>query len=194
VILVLQHSATEEQLAEILEEVEHAGLQGRLLRSDDTPLIHIVSGPTRRARRLLRLEQVQALLPTSGPRVRRFGRRFYPYHFIRWCAACIALLGLLVFFAGYLPPGTGVEIDTRGAPAGLAMTWYAEGTLAILDTFSPERTWVGWLLLLGASALVFLLPVIDRTKGERRVERWVVLGASVAFVAAVTYFAMGGPK
>ena len=193
-ILVLDSSATEEQLAEVLEEIEHAGLRGRLLRSDDTPMIHVVSGPTRRARRFLRLEPVQALLPTSGPRVRRFGRRFYPYHFIRWCAACIALLGLLVFLAGYLPPGTGVEIDTRGAPAALDMTWYAEGTLAILDRFSPERTWVGWLLLLGASALVFLLPVIDRTKGERPVERWLVLGAGVVFVAAALYFAMGGPK
>jgi hypothetical protein len=193
VIVLLKRDATEAELAEVLEEVGAAGLEGQLVRSAGRPMIHIVSGPTRRARRFLKLESVRALIPTSGPRVQRSGRRFYPYHFIRWSAACLVLFGLLVFLAGYLPPGSGSPIDVLAPPADLTMPWYTRAPHTVLALVPPHLAWVGWLAMIVVAVLVFALPLIDRNRGRRPSERWPVLAAGLAVAAAVLYLTVGGP-
>lgn len=189
-ILVLDGAASEEQIADVLAELGQLGLRSALLTSADKPLVHVQGGPTRRARKLLRLEAVQALVPTSGPRVRRRGRRFYPYHFMGWCAVALGLSGLLVLLAGQLPPGVGTPVDPLAAADGASGSapWFLEAPL-----FAVERLGtLGWAALAALAVLLFALPWIDRTRGEGLARRWPFALLGLAGAALVVAFAAGG--
>lgn len=191
-IVVLRRGATDAQRDEIVRELEGYGLGVRALVGGGKPLLHVTSGPTRRARRVLAADVVEALVPTSGPRVRRQGYRIYPYYFIHWCAAGIAIFGVMVFLAGYLPPGTGSEIRLDDPPATLSWPWYARAPLALLQAFPPEQRWMAWGLLFLLCVVTFLLPVLDRTSGAGLRHRWPFAGAAVALIAVVVYFSLWG--
>lgn len=184
-IVVLRPGATEAEVAEVMDALARRGLAGRVVKTGDKSAVHITQGPTRRARRLLRYEQVEAIVPTSGPRVRRIGRRFYPYHFVNWSAFGIALLGVLVLLAGQLPPGIGDPVDYRHPLAVTQQPWYLGGPLAFVGLFGASAAWLGWFVL----ALLFLavlgLPLIDRSRGNGL--RGVRLAVGLALALAVLY-------
>jgi hypothetical protein len=201
-IVVLQRGTTGEQTREILDELERLGLEGHSVDVLEKPLIHVTAGPARLARRLLRLERVEALIPTSGPRVRRHGRRFYPYHLINWSSAALVALGVLVLLAGFFPPGVGRAIDATGAPAPLAAAaapvqevplsatplsataWYARGARAWLALFPERLVWLGWTAGALLVLLFVLLPRLDR--GRRPSPAFVLCALALAAWLALT--------
>ncbi len=186
-ILVLKPGIEQAELDEVLRELEKRGIEGRVLRGGSKPLVHLVAGPTRAARKLLKLEQVEALVPTSGPRVRHSGRRFYPYHFVHLSAGCLLLAGLLVLLAGNYPPGLGDAIDPQHPPQDLGYPWYVRAPLSFVALFPQGGAWLGWLCLyaLGLSAL--LLPTLERSRA--RWPRWVGLLLLLGWL----YMTFGGP-
>lgn len=160
-IIVLESGTNEAQKTEILAELEKRGLRGRVLEGPVRPVIHVIEGSTRQARKLLGLERVEALVATSGPRIRREGRRFYPYHFIGWCAAGLILLGILVTLAGFLPPGLGAELDPRAPRPDLVAPWFLCAPVALLR-FLPGM--LGWVVLAAAFVLLLCVPLLDRAR------------------------------
>lgn len=164
-ILVLKPGIDAQELAEVLAELEKRGIEGRVLKNGPKPLVHLVSGPTRSARKLLKLEQVEALVPTSGPRVRASGRRFYPYHFVQLAAVCLLLAGVLVLLAGNFPPGLGDAIDPQHPPQALGYPWYVRAPLSFVALFPQNSAWLGWLCLYALLLAALLLPSLDRTRG-----------------------------
>ena len=162
-IVVLERGATEAQVAKAVALLKGRGLDVRVVRADGRPLIHIVSGDARRARRALALDGVEALVPTSGPRVRRMGRRFWPYHFIRWSAVALILLSFLVLLAGQFPPGLGKPIEAHQAPADLSQPWYLRAPLLFATFFPPGLAWVASLILLALALCAYFLPYLDRS-------------------------------
>ncbi|HVS12278.1 MAG TPA: hypothetical protein VMS76_20625, partial [Planctomycetota bacterium] len=123
-IVVLERGSSSAQVAAVVAELERRGLTVRAVNASERVLIHVVEGSTRSVRAVLKMEPVQGLIPTSGPRVRREGRRFYPYHFIGWSAGALLLLAVLVLLAGFFPPGLGAEVDVTAPPAGSTYPWY----------------------------------------------------------------------
>lgn len=189
-ILVLKPGVDDEELAEVLRELEKRGIESRVLRGGTKPLVHLVSGPTRRARRLLKLEQVEALVPTSGPRVRSFGRRFYPYHFMHLSAACLLLAGLLVLLAGNFPPGLGDAIDPQHAPENLGYPWYVRAPLSFVALFPLSSAWLGWLCLYALGLVALLLPVLERSS-DGAPARWPKLLGALVLLGWI-YMTFGG--
>ena len=191
-IVVLKRGSTQPQIDEILGELQRLGLSGRVVRSVDKPLIHIVSGDAIAAKPLLRNDRVQALVQTRGPRVRRYGRRFYPYHFINWSIAALLVLGVLVLLAGLLPPGLGEPVQLDQPPARLGPPWYFRGLHEFLSLFPPQLAWLAWLLVGVIWGLILFLPALDRSAGRSIRERWrIVALGSLALLGAV-YLSLRG--
>jgi quinol-cytochrome oxidoreductase complex cytochrome b subunit len=186
-ILVLRPGASAAEVAEVLQELERRGCTGSVMRTGTGPVVHVTGGRSRRARRLRELEQVVEILPTSGPRVRREGWRFFPYHFVNWSAFGVALLGLLVFLAGMLPTGIGDEVDYSHPPEVVAQPWYLCVPLAFVHAFPPALAWLGWILLALAALALFFLPLLDRTPPESSSSSRLRQASALALVAAVAW-------
>ena len=129
-------------------------------------------------------------MATSGPRLRRYGHRIYPYHFIRWSAAGILIFGLAVLLAGQFPPGTGAAIGLERPPVPHPWPWYLEAPRAWLHLFDARQRWVGWSLLLAFVLALFCLPLLDRTHGRGTARRWPFAGVALALVAVVLYLSL----
>lgn len=193
-ILVLDRGSTEAQIEEVRQLLVERGLEVHVLTAGGKPAIHVLSGDTRRARKLLKHERVEALVPTSGPRVRVEGRRFWPYHFIRWSALSVAIVGALVMLAGQFPPGIGGPVDPRVPPAELDQPWYLRFSLDFVALFPASLAWVAWLLLLLLAAAFFALPLLDRDPRPSRVRRVAIGLAGIVLVALWLYAGFtGGP-
>jgi len=192
VIVLLARDTTDLQLEELQGELEAAGLETRLLNRSGRPMIHVLSGSTRRVRGLLRSDQVRALIPTSGPRVLQQGRRFYPYHFINWSAACLVLLGLLIALAGYLPPGTGGVIDVQHRPEVIELPWYGRAPATFVELLPEGWSGAGWAAVLLAVLWVFCLPLLDRSPGASVLRRAPILGIGLALAAATVVLTLWG--
>jgi DAHP synthetase family protein len=164
-IIVLKHGTEAGDVAEVAAEAERAGLTCRVLTASDRPVLHVVRGETRRARRLLANEHVQALVATSGPRVRHEGRRFFPYHVLNWCSATLLLLAAIVLLAGQLPPGLGPAPDPRAPSPPLVLPWWIAWAAR---AFAGRPAWLAPLLFAGAFLLLLLLPTLDRLATRRR--------------------------
>jgi len=147
VLIVLERGTTEAEQQAVLTALSDLGLEGRILGNLRKPLVHVLNRPTWKARKLLKMQRVETLLSTSGPRIRREGRRFYPYHFINWSSAFIVVMGLLVVMAGFFPPGVGVEIDPHAARVDVSPPWYLIAPLAIVSL--APAPWLGWLARAG---------------------------------------------
>lgn len=187
-ILVLEPDAAEPQVRAVLARMRELGLEGRPVRLGERPFIHVTEGPTPRAQRLLAEGLVAGLVPTSGPRVRREGRRFHPYHSLRLGAWLTLLVGGLFVLAGAFPSGVGVRpMPGQELPAISPWPWYLR-PFRVLYTALPEEP--GWL---GPGALVvlvlglFCLPWIDRSRGEG----WAARLPVVVLAAAGVLFALG---
>lgn len=193
-IVVLRSGANEAEIAEVLRELEQRGMRGSVVHAEK-PLVHVTAGPTRLARKLLKLEQVEGLIPTSGPRVQREGRHFYPYHFVNWSAWGVALLGGLVFLAGRWPPGIGSPIDLRHPPAAIDHPWYARAPAAFVAMFPASLSWLAWLLIAVAVVAVLALPVLDRSNPASNRSRLplVVIGMVLVALALFLSFAQLQP-
>jgi len=193
-ILVLRPGSTEADVAEVLQELDRRGCAGRVLVTEGSSVVHVVSGRTRRVRKLRALDQVLEVVPTSGPRVRREGWRFYPYHFVNWSACGIALLGLLVFLAGLLPTGIGAAVDYSHPAESVSQPWYLWAPLAFTRLFPSSLFWLAWTLLGLASLAVLLLPLLDRSRpdsGRARALRFVSALALVAVLALTLWQGAG---
>jgi quinol-cytochrome oxidoreductase complex cytochrome b subunit len=191
-IVVLKRGSTQEQIDEVLAELQRLGVPGRLVRSTDKPLIHVVSGDAILAMPLQRHERVQALVRTRGPRHRRQGRRFYPYHFINWCIAALLLLGTLVLLSGLLPPGLGEPVDLRRPPASIGPPWYFRGLDEFLGLFPAHQAWLSWLLVGLIWAVILFVPSLDRSAGRKLRQRWLVVGVGALAVIGALYLSLRG--
>jgi hypothetical protein len=191
-IVVLRRGTTDEQRDLVVRRLADLGLEVRALHAGGKPLLHVVAGPTRLARRVLRSEHVEALVPTSGPRIRRDGRRVYPYHFLNWCTAGVLIFGLMVLLAGQFPPGTLAAVDTQRPPETLAWPWYLRAPRAWLLLFSPERRWLGWAGLAALGLAALCLPRLDRTRGEGLARRWPFVAGSLALLLAAVVLTLRG--
>lgn len=165
-IIVLESGTSEEGLRTVVEALAKLGLRGNVLDAEHRPLIHVVEGPTRLARKVRKLEGVEALVATSGPRIRRQGRRFYPYHMIGWAGAGLLCLGVLVALAGFLPPGLGADPDPRAASAFVA-PWFLRAPLALLRLFPGSLRALGWLALAAVALVLLFVPSLDRSSVAR---------------------------
>ena len=194
-IVVLERGATETQVERAVAVLEGRGLVVRVVRAENRPLIHVVSGDTRKARRALALDGVEALVPTSGPRVRRTGRRFWPYHFIRWSAVALVLLSFLVLLAGQFPPGLGKPIEAHQPPADLSQPWYVRAPLAFVALFPPGLAWIASLILVALALVAYFLPWLDRSPSRALRDRLpaVVVGLLLVALWLAASFA-GGVK
>jgi quinol-cytochrome oxidoreductase complex cytochrome b subunit len=183
-IVVLKRGSTDAQIAEVVARLEEIGLGTRVVRRTDKPLIHVVSGATTLAKPVLKMERVQALVRTRGPRIRREGRRFFPFHFINACIACLLVLGALTMLAGFFPPGLGDRVDVRVTPVATAPTWYLRALSAFIDLFPPRLAWLP-LPLVGLTwlAIVFL-PVLDRSQANGFRSRLPVVAIGLFLLAA----------
>ena len=193
-ILVLERGITEEQVAEVLKELTRRGLEGRVVRTLDRPLVHVHSGRTRAARKLAHMERVVGLVPTSGPRVRREGRRFYPYHFVNWSAVTLLAMGALVCLAGFFPPGVGEAFDPRDPPGAVPEAWYLAAFRRAAAVFPAGSAWMVWPAMFAGWVLLYLLPRLDRgpnrPQGRGLRGRWPGLGLAGAIVAGVLYLVL----
>jgi hypothetical protein len=163
-IIVLKHGTEPAQIAEVVAEAQRRGLECRALTASDRPVLHVLRGDTRRARKLLGMHHVQALVATSGPRVRREGRRFFPYHLLNWCSATLLLVATIVLLAGQFPPGLGPAPDPRIVSNVLVLPWWIAWAVRAL---ADRPVWLGPLLVVGAMVLLFALPTLDRLVTRR---------------------------
>jgi quinol-cytochrome oxidoreductase complex cytochrome b subunit len=186
VIVVLRSGASDVEIAEVVRELEQRGLRGSVVHAEK-PMVHITAGPTRLARELLKLEQVDGLIPTSGPRVQREGRHFYPYHFVNWSAWGVVLLGVVVFLAGQWPPGIGSPIDLRHPPAGMDQPWYARAPSAFVALFPASLSWLAWCLVAAVVVSAMALPMLDRSDPASQRSRLPLLVIGVALVAMLLF-------
>jgi len=192
VIVVLERGATESEVRAVLAQLEELGLTGHAIESAEKPLIHVTGGRARRARKLIGMDAVEGLVPTSGPRVRSEGRRFYPYHFLYWSAVLLALLGVLMFMAGYSAPGLGARVDVRTPPDELPIPWYLRAPERVLDAFPADFVWAGWLVLGVIFLFVFLLPVLDRSEDRGLRHRLPAFAVGILFLLAIAVLTFGG--
>ena len=177
-ILVLDPTSSKEECQEVLAEMEKLGLRGELLGGLEKPLVHVVEGAGRRARRLLALRAVQGLVPTSGPRIRLRGRHFFPFHFINWTSAALPVIGLLVALAGFFPPGLGQEVDPTAPPPDIEVPWFA-----VLPARFAATGWKGAAAAGALLAFLLLVPWLDRSRGRALAARTVVVAVGAALVA-----------
>jgi hypothetical protein len=171
VILVLRPGTTEDAAADVLGELERRGCTGRIARTERGLVVHVTGGRRRRARGLKRLDAVLELVPTSAPRVRRVGWRFFPHHFVQWSAFGVALLGLLVFLAGRFPTGIGEPVDYRNPPASVEHPWYLGAPLAVVRLAPASLRWAAWLVLGLLFVALLGLPHLDRSDPARPARR-----------------------
>lgn len=178
-IVVLKPGTSREEIDEVVAALAHRGVETRVITSGGKPVVHLLSGSTRKARKLLKLDQVEAIVPTSGPRVRVEGRRFYPYYLVHLAATTVLVLGALVVFAGHFPPGLGDPIDPHRAPGALDWPWYVRAPMAFVALFPTTAAWLGWLCLYVLLLALFLLPWIDRSREHDPRPKWPLVAAAV---------------
>lgn len=191
-ILVLERGTPEEEQQAVLAELPALGLEGRLLTVADVPLIHLTSGPSRAARRLLRRGRVEALVATSGPRIRREGRRFYPYHFVNVASSLLLVIGALILVASFFPTGLGQPIDPRGSGPPLEVPWFLRAPVAVEAAFPAAHAWVGMLAVVAILVALVLLPLADRGRHARVGGRAVVLLGGALFLGLYAWLTWGG--
>jgi quinol-cytochrome oxidoreductase complex cytochrome b subunit len=185
VIVVLAPGTGEDGAREVLARLGALGLDGRLVRAGSRALIHVVRGCLGDAR-------VAAIVPTSGPRVRRAGRRFYPYHALRLGAGGLALLALLVALAGFFPPIAGGEPLGAEPDARAIWPWYLAILRGLYDVVPARPTWLAPGAALALLGVVLALPWLDRTRCSSLRARIPVLGAGLLLLGVFAALAAIG--
>jgi hypothetical protein len=192
VIVLLSPGAGREEVEAVLERMRELDLAGTPLAVGSLRLIHVTRGRTRRARHLLADPLVQAIVPTSGPRVRRVGRRFYPFHALCASAAGLLLLGCLVLLAGFFPPGVTRALAPGEVPPAPEWPWFLAPMRGLLALAPASPAWLGPSLLVALGALFLALPLLDRTRGEGPRARAPVLAAGLLVMLLVLALGIAG--
>lgn len=188
-IVLLERGAGREELERVLARMRALGLEGTPLEVGSQRLVHVTRGRTRRARHLLAEPGVRAVVPTSGPRVRREGRRFYPFHALCSVAMGLVLLGALVWLAGFFPPGVSAAV-TAGEPVPAPhWPWYLAPMRGVLALAPDRPAWIGPSLLVALGGLLLCVPFLERTRGEGWRARAPALAAGL--VVLVVVFGLG---
>lgn len=195
-ILILGHGAGEPEVLATLARMAELGLAGRPLRQGERTFVHVTAGPTSRVKLLLAEGLVEGLVPTSGPRVRREGRRFHPYHSLHLGAWLILIVGGLFVLAGAFPRGVGLRPLPGQPPLELAAwPWYL-GPFRVVLAFVPgEPARPGPLVLVLIVLGLLGLPLIDRSQSNRLGTRApvLVLGLVLVLIAAAGILWGGRP-
>lgn len=191
-IIVIKREAGQDAIGLVLKELEELGLEGRVLDGLDRPIIHILNAPTWPAKRLARHPAVSALIPTSGPRHRREGRRFFPYHFLAWCNLLLLGLSLLLLLAGFFPPGLGRPADLLRPGENVAAPWYIQGIHSFLALFPAGSGGLAAMALALIWAAFFFLPEIDRTSGRAWRQRLPILALGLFALFGGLALTLGG--
>lgn len=191
-ILLLQPAASAADVERVLGRLRELELAGAPLAVGPMRLVHVTSGDTRRARRLVSDPLVQAVVPTSGPRVRREGRRFWPYHALCTAAVSLVLLGVLVLLAGFLPPGVSGTIAPGEAAPAARWPWYLAPARGLLARVPHEPAWLGPSLLVALGALFLALPALDRARGEGLHARLAVLALGLLALGLAVALGLAG--
>jgi quinol-cytochrome oxidoreductase complex cytochrome b subunit len=190
-ILVLRQGATAAQVDAVLHRLEASGLRSRAMQGAGRPLIHVLTQDAELPADLLHAEGIETVLHPSGGRPEHLARPFYPYHFINWCIAALALLCALALLAAFLPPGLGPPVDLEHPPERIGPPWFFRGLEQFLMLFPPGLAWLGAALAVLAWVVVFLLPRLDRSR-PGSVGRGVVLGLGLAAVVAAIWLSLRG--
>lgn len=183
-IVLLERGLGRDQVERVLARMHALGLEGAALEVGSQRLIHVTGGHTRRARHLLAEPVVRAVVPTSGPRVRREGRRFYPFHALCSSAMGLVLLGVLVLLAGFFPPGVSGALAPGEEPPAPLWPWYLAPLRGVLALAPQSPAWLGPSLLVGLFALLLCVPLLDRTRAEGLRGRVPVLAVGLLALAA----------
>ncbi|RMH02959.1 MAG: hypothetical protein D6702_07390 [Planctomycetota bacterium] len=193
-IIVLKEGSGEAEVREVLDRLEEVGLRGRELEGRPRRVIHVLNGPTWKAKPLARLEAVSALVPTSGPRHRREGRRFFPYHFLAWAVLLLLVLSGLVLLSGFFPPGLGRPADVLGEAGSAQALWFFRGVAGFLSLLPEDSVAAGVLALFLIWLAFFFLPEIDRTTGPARLKRLPIVALGLFFLLGGFFLALGGGR
>lgn len=188
-MIVFERGAKPDQVQAVEEELRAQGVETRCVRAAGKPVLHVLGGRMSRPGKILAHDAVEGIVATSGPRIRREGHRFYPYHALQWFAVGIVVVAVLVLLAGQLPPGIGRAIDLQTPPSQVIVPWYGRAATGFLALFPHSLSWLAWTVMVAVLALFVALPRLDRT-GER--SRFVVIGAVVALLVAIGWLALGG--
>lgn len=120
-------------------------------------------------------------------------RPFYPFHAVKDIAACVAVfVGLFVFafVAGAPLEEIADPADTSYLPKP---EWYFLFLYELLKFFKGRGMLVGTALLpLAGLALLFLLPLLDRSSERRILHRPLALAIGVSLTAGLLYLTIVG--
>ncbi len=191
-IVVLRRGITDAQIEEILGEFPKLGIEGRVIRGASKPVIHILSGTFLAVRPLLRMDRVEAIVRTDGPRIRKVGRPFFPHHFINWCVSTLLALAGLIVLAGFLPPGLGSPVDVTQAPGVFSSPWYARAFEKLISLAPPAYAKVAPGATFLMIVVIFFLPLWDRGEDRRLIRRLPVLLLGTAVLAGFIYLSIVG--
>ncbi len=191
-IIVLKQGADDQAVRQVLTGLDEVGLRGRLLDGLDRPVVHVLNGPSWHAKELAKLEVVSALVPTSGPRHRREGRRFFPYHFLAWSVLLLLSLSGLMLLAGFFPPGLGRQADVLVPGAEADAPWFFRGIHGFLELFPQGTGSLATMLLVLIWAAFFFLPEIDRSSGPAWGRRLPILALGFFIVFGGALLSIGG--
>lgn len=187
-MIVFERGAKPEQVQAVEDELRAQGVETRCVRAAGKPVLHVLGGRVAKPGKVLAHDAVEGIVATSGPRIRREGHRFYPYHALQWFAIWIVVVAVLVLFAGQLPPGIGVPIDLQTPPSQVVVPWYGRAATGFLALFPQSLSWLAWTVMVAVAALLVALPRLDRSAGRPRL---VVGGAVLALVFAIGWLAIG---
>ena len=188
-MIVFERGAKPEQVQAVEEELRAQGVETRRVRAAGKPVLHVLCGRVASPGKVFTHDAVEGIVATSGPRIRREGHRFYPYHALQWFAIWIVVVAVLVLLAGQLPPGIGIAIDLRTPPSEVVVPWYGRAATGFLALFPQSLSWLAWTVMVAVLALFVALPRLDR-KADR--PRLVVVGAVAALLFAIGWLAVGG--
>lgn len=126
---------------------------------------------------------------------------FWPNFVYRESIAWLALVGVLVTLAVFLPPSLGKSADIMApAPEGIKPEWYFLFLFQTLKIFPAKMLFVNGdtvavaLIFLGA-VLLFFLPLIDNRPAGRKgkIVTWAAF-AFIAYAVGMSIWSLSGPK
>ncbi len=188
-MIIFERGATTEQVHAVAEELRTQGVETRCVRAAGKPVLHVLGGRVSSPGSVLDHDAVEGIVATSGPRVRREGHRFYPYHALQWFALGIVVVAMLVLLAGQFPPGIGIAIDLQTPPSQVVVPWYGRAATGFLALFPQSLSWLAWTAMVAILALFVALPRLDRSPSR---PRFAVVGAVIALALAIGWLAVGG--
>lgn len=142
---------------------------------------------------LVRLHNAAPLTPTTVPENKgealfaESGKRYVPHHLRKELTVAYAVLGLLLLLALLVSPELGPKADPLHTPAGIKPAWYFLPLYQMMK-YLPGST--GILLVLAGAAVLFALPLLDRSPFRHPRKRRLAISLGVLILA--TSLVLGG--